>query len=77
MINGNHSFEKRDLKNDFSITFWDLSLIMRTIRSIWKFNVYLKNRVMFMDFLMNLYEGNGYGNKNFSSRLRTQSNKLG
>ena len=67
----------RDLKNDFSITFWDLSLIMRTIRSIWKFNVYLKNRVMFMVFLMNLYGGNDYGNKNFSSRLRTQSSKLG
>ena len=49
------------------ITFWNLSLIMRTIRSIWKFNVYLKNRVMFMDFLMNLYGGNGYGNKNFST----------
>ena len=31
----------------------------------------------FMDFLMNLYGGNDYGNKNFSSRLRTQSNKLG
>lgn len=24
-----------------------------------------------MDFLMNLYGGNGYGNKNFSSRLRS------